>query len=511
MPNQITLPECLLSAYQQMYPTLDFSRIRVYDGIVWPLSWGTENGITVTSFPDHIDIYLKDGLYDPCKMESFAVLGHELVHALQIEQGYASGWFDSWILSYATAYLGAFGRDKVNPYEAEAYDMEAKIRSCGFVPCDCGGRGVMWMVPAADIPGHLQHCGLVKQAPKADWTQAYNSTIKGISDDFPVFGSLWFFISFIISLIVTIIYFIVDAIVSLIKTIVNFIGDLFSHDKDGSLNVLFSQDDGLTFGNKITFGRSSEVPALAFDASHLFVGWTGTDNRVNVMRAPNPSIVTFEKSNDDGPALAFGNGRVFVAWEGTDNRLNVMSSADGQTFANKVTLGETSKDNAAPGLAVVDGRVYLSWIGTDNRINILSSADGMNWGAKLTLGETSGDDATPALAGGNGRLFLAWAGTDDAHSLNVLTLSHDGNGNLGWIAKVTLQETATRKSGPALAFGNGKLFLAWTGQDDELNVLSTADGQNFGDKRTFELSSNDCGPGLAYGQGTLCIAWVGQQ
>ena len=58
------------------------------------------------------------------------------------------------------------------------------------------------------------------------------------------------------------------------------------------------------------------------------------------------------------PALAFGNGRLYLAWTGSDGArsLNVMSSTDGQTFVNKVTLGEHCCDG--PALAVIDGVLH---------------------------------------------------------------------------------------------------------------------------------------------------------
>jgi len=386
------------------------------------------------------------------------------------------------------------------------------------VPCQCNNK-IPWITSTPDPKSHLEACGLVKTDAAAGWAETFKSTISAVEKAFGsgawffvgAFAALiWFVIVFVLALVAMIIVEIIDAIIAAVKSIINSFIDLFSHDTDGSLNVMFSLDDGSTFDNKITFGRSSEAPALAFDASHLYVGWTDTDNKVTVLVAPTPSTTTFEKANDDGPALAFGNGQLFVAWQGTDNHLNIMSSADGKNFGNKITLLETSKDNATPGLAYGDGRLYLSWIGTDNRINIISSPDGLSWGGKITLDDTSGDDATPALALGNGVLYLAWAGTDDNHPLNVMTLSHDMNGVLTQSARVTLQESSTRKAGPGLAFGDEWVFLAWTGTDDQLNVLSSADGQNFGNKQTFEKSSNDARPALAFGQGILCISWIGQ-
>ncbi len=49
------------------------------------------------------------------------------------------------------------------------------------------------------------------------------------------------------------------------------------------LRVVFSQDDGQTFGDMVTVGGSGEPPALAFSPNHLFIGWITGDNDVNLV------------------------------------------------------------------------------------------------------------------------------------------------------------------------------------------------------------------------------------
>src|SRR6266849_1906328 len=114
--------------------------------------------------------------------------------------------------------------------------------------------------------------------------------------------------------------------------------------------------------------------------------------------------------------------------------------------------------------------------------------------AKVTLPETA-VGAPCACNINDATLVIGWTGTDPQHHLNVET-SADAR-NFPALSKVTLNETSF--DGPALAFGNGKLFLAWVGTDpnSSLNVaISTDGGATFPQKVTFGESGASA-PGLA--------------
>jgi hypothetical protein len=201
----------------------------------------------------------------------------------------------------------------------------------------------------------------------------------------------------------------------------------------------------------------------AVDTARGYVAWTGTDigHHLNVMSTTDAvtfaNKVTLAETSPFGPALAFGDGRLFLAWAGSDNEnsLNVMSSTDGVTFVNKVTLTETTA--SAPSLSFLDGTLYLLWRGRDPHqvLNIMSSTDGVSFTNKVTLGESS--DFPPALTGYRGQMCLAWTGRD--RRLNVMT----GSSVAALTNKHTLGETA--HSGPSLAVFEGQILLSWMGTD----------------------------------------------
>jgi hypothetical protein len=68
------------------------------------------------------------------------------------------------------------------------------------------------------------------------------------------------------------------------------------------------------------------------------------------------------------PALMSHGGRLWVAWTGTDRRLNIMSSADGSNFDRKFVLDERS--SAQPALAVHNGRLVIGWTGGGKEVNV---------------------------------------------------------------------------------------------------------------------------------------------
>jgi hypothetical protein len=129
----------------------------------------------------------------------------------------------------------------------------------------------------------------------------------------------------------------------------------------------------------------------------------------------------------------------------------------------------------------------------------------------LVLAETS--RGAPAIAHFQGRLYIAWCGTNPDENLNLMS-SADGS---KFDNKVTLGESSSM--GPALAVWADRLYMAWRGKDDahSLNVISSADGKNFDQKMTFPYGtlfspSLIFGPGPTYGsanvQFSLWLLWT---
>ncbi len=173
----------------------------------------------------------------------------------------------------------------------------------------------------------------------------------------------------------------------------------------------------------------------------------------------------------------------------------------------------------APAVTAHGGHLVLAWTGSGNQqLNVAKAyttevlgIDGIEaLEGKVVLGDTS--EEAPALASHNGRLFLAWKGGND--SLNLMFSDDNGATFHG---KTTFGDSSHKA--PALASHNGRLFLAWTGRGDgNLNVAkvtlfgNTAGG--FGieglEGKVVLGDTSEEAPALASHNGRLFLAWTGR-
>ena len=256
-------------------------------------------------------------------------------------------------------------------------------------------------------------------------------------------------------------------------------------DGNDNLNVAQVQLAGNNitgFVNKATLGDTSPVsPTLASLHGRLYLGWKGDGNdNLNVMYSSDNGQTfgnkfTSGETSPRPPALCAHNGKLFIGWKGDGNdNLNVaqvqLAGNNITGFVNKVTLGDTSP--VSPTLASLHGRLYLGWKGDGNdNLNVMYSVDdGQTFGHKMTSPETSPE--APCLCSHNGNLYMAWKGEDD--KLNVAVVRIVGHQIVGLGSKVTLNETTPVSL--ALASVNGQLFLGWKGDgNDNLNVMGLPD------------------------------------
>jgi hypothetical protein len=576
----LTLPPCLLEGAKLLFPTLDFSRLRFYFD-QYSVSDRTVAYLTRTEiiFNGSAPVWADD----PCNKETFKLLCHELVHALQAQSLLRRIMHRA--ASWTCGFLHGQGRGATrNCIEHEAYAYEESldkwlvdngIRS----PCVCnsGPTSIVSgepMVNSAFVAAIAVDPTIVKRRAKicTPWhciddgfvgkvvgsfigvaalvwgiatafiegTVGYIGAIVGglvgagggAAAGSAVFGTI------IGPLIGGVIGLIVGAIIgALIGNIVHWLDRLFG-DNGSSLNLMFSQDSGLTFGSKICFERSTEPMSLSFglkmvpkkrnldgtpdwsagahNVDRLAVAFVGTDSRVNLLTFPFTSWWeskrVFERSEDCGPAVVHSGVRIHVAWQGTDNRLNTITTADGMTLAHHRVLPSKTPDDASPTMCVVGGKHILAYIDPALHIKLRVSNNGIDWKAAVPVNERAKADTSVAITTTRDNGFaIAWTGTDKQNSLNVMLFSLDqASSAITPRLKVTLAERS--KAGPALAFFEGLLFLAWTGTDGRINFMRSRDlGRNFIDKQAFERSRKDCGPALAVHDetGSICIGWTG--
>ncbi len=153
-----------------------------------------------------------------------------------------------------------------------------------------------------------------------------------------------------------------------------------------------------------------------------------------------------------------------------------------------------------------DSRLILAWSGTDDpsHLNIMISTDGLTWptSTKFIIPKETTHHSPGLAFDGVNTTFIAWTGTDD--HLNIMSSTAPALNS--WTGKHTNGETSHHA--PALAFGAGLLFVAWTGTDDQLNVATTTNnGVSWIKKRVLEKSNTQ--PWISFANGTLFLCWQG--
>jgi hypothetical protein len=148
-------------------------------------------------------------------------------------------------------------------------------------------------------------------------------------------------------------------------------------DGNDFLNVMYSADNGSTFGHKLTSNETSpQAPGLCATPTQLYITWKGDGNDymnvahvtmsgANIVGLTNKTII-YSDTTPLGPALAFLGNNLYISWKGDGNNfLNVMySSNGGASFGNKAISSERSP--VAPSLCVHNNTIYIAWKGDGN-------------------------------------------------------------------------------------------------------------------------------------------------
>jgi hypothetical protein len=319
---------------------------------------------------------------------------------------------------------------------------------------------------------------------------------------------------------------------------------IFGGDSGGQLNLESSPDHGLTFANKNSFERSREQMALALSGDRLYIAWTGNDAQVNTLAVSNsfpqrhPAKASFEQSNHCGPAIAWDDsaGSLWVVWVGTEGHLNIRSvtveipagGGDATFFLRpKKTLSAKSPADATPGLVAANGFLYLAFVNDPGgTIRIWRSADHANtWDEPLPIFAATPYQGTAALAFGDGRLYLVWIGFGADSPVLLKSFAQDpADGSLsaphdGAVAIGGVVAAGNPATGPAVAYGNGELFVAWTDSTHAMHVAVSSDQGGSFSRETLlnpETSRGNAGPAITFesaaglGPSTLLYGWTGQ-
>jgi hypothetical protein len=556
MATPIPFPDCLRNVYEQLFPALDFDRIHFFLGNP-PLPVDPGAGYTEAVGGSEYNIYItNNGVFQPCSLDTFTLMAHELVHCTQ----YETVGQTTFEMNYLGCVAAGSGTERANPVEGVAYDYQDRLENCisdvwpTMRPCDCPLSGTPTPAHGTSLFDHINaNCPeLILRAapvPSCDlWDHEPDFPVS-ISEEPRIEPFREWVVKKMVQLAVWLFkklggYWLVKKTVQSLWKLGVAVKELIFGKGPRPVHIMLSFDEGQSFdeSTNVTLGVSGEPPAPLFTLpgsadQFLYVGWVTRKNRVRIVRLPDGIVAKPDaySSDDSGPSLAFGrttafaHDRPFLVWQHRKNRLKLrrlfMTASPDDGF-DPVSIQAKVPDDVTAGLAYGNGQLFVAWARKkrQNKIAVKSTPDGGGtWQNEITLSHRARNEGTAALAFGTNRLYLAWA-SKKKQRLNILTFDVGTNGVLNTSARdhQTLSIRCAKKSGPAIAFGNNRLFLAFTGRKKgNLHVMTFGlDGNGVPHQqnllRLSPRSRKNAGPGLAFadfgaGGRVLCLAWVQQK
>ncbi len=215
--------------------------------------------------------------------------------------------------------------------------------------------------------------------------------------------------------------------------------------------------------------------------SHAFAPPVITGGRVFVpaLDGLSHAVRATSESALGSPALAVHDRTqsLVAAWVGgSSGSLIVAWSSDGRSFDRWRPLLKTSRSDPALASDGDDG-LYLAYVDAENKLRVESSQspEFEDTTVLLDLDETD-SPGNPALAFGDGRLYLAWR---DESSSSVVVLTTEPNEPFDPAVRTLLPVHPTSQP-PTLFTSGSRVFVAVTGTTGELEIHESNDkGSSF--------------------------------
>lgn len=246
--------------------------------------------------------------------------------------------------------------------------------------------------------------------------------------------------------------------------------------------VWFDTDRKITFqsdhvGGGIALGQNGRDAGVMWPSGNGPATLIG--NTINENLEVVGDLVALGNATDYAPALCGWVDVLHMAWTGDDQRLHVCPLGFGDSgweFLHEQQHVSNETSEYEPGLAwrPAPNRLYLAWTGEgDGHLNIMYCQGG-GWadpppsppvmGNKHTISNEF-SEAGPSILVVGSAISLAYRGNGNSN-INLLTVDEDNNYSV--INKRTSGHTTPYK--PALASFWDRWWIAFTGEDDHLNL-----------------------------------------
>jgi hypothetical protein len=284
-----------------------------------------------------------------------------------------------------------------------------------------------------------------------------------------------------------------------------------------------------------------------------------------------------EWSSQPPTCVTSGLTRAYIAWRGTDNTFLYIAALQitplDPTAGAGHRIGDYELSNAtvdthqfdgetspfSPAIAILDGRLYIAWVGENNHwpniAEIMLNGDGSinsdAYGSPYQVDDSYIDEQgvyhfqehteinhriihlqnkqklpwdtsslAPSMTDHEGKLYLAWTGDDGDRKINIAAF----DGNLSLLAETPIYDEnaipATTQSTPALlsAYSGDQnnrksvLTLAWNSYYREflfINHVDTGSLQLDSSSALILKETSNFGPSLAYYATDIYICWTG--
>jgi predicted neuraminidase len=240
-------------------------------------------------------------------------------------------------------------------------------------------------------------------------------------------------------------------------------------------------DDGgdtWTTNKRLTYNAGySEYPAIAVDASNIYVVWQDD--------TPGNHEIYFKKSDDGGdtwttskrftnnvgssrrPAIAVDGSNIYVVWEdytpGNAEIYFKKSDDRGDTWTTNKRLTYNAGISEAPVIAVDSSNIYVVWNGwTPGFVEIYfkkSDDRGDTWTTSKRLTNNLGDFRYPAIAVDGLNIYLVW--TDFTPGNYEIYFKKSDDGGATWATNKKLTNDVGDSQYPAIAVGGSNIYVVW--------------------------------------------------